>query len=172
MSRTTSRASTSSRKAPSALPASSSRVRASPIGPWLCAKSSCDTAVSTAASTPRLTSAYSTTRSSQRANALTGSCPASKGRRGGHELVNIVSVDLGEQRLAGREVPVEGALPYSGTFGDRVEAHVVGLREGSPGDLDDPSPVRGRIRAERDHRGHWQRITQQHCDSEIGADRR
>ena len=64
-----------------------------------------------------------------------------QGWRRRHELVDVLPVDLGEQVLAGREVPVEGALADACLPGDRVELHLARVRDGRPRGRDDPGAV-------------------------------
>jgi hypothetical protein len=47
-------------------------------------------------------------------------------------VVNVLPVDLGEQVLAGREVPVEGPLPDACLPGDRAELYLARVRDGRP----------------------------------------
>jgi hypothetical protein len=54
-------------------------------------------------------------------------------RRRDEQPLEIVGVDLQQQRLTGREVPVEGALPDPRGLGDRLHARLARIPESRPG---------------------------------------
>jgi hypothetical protein len=75
----------------------------------------------------------------------------------GDELVDVLAVDLGEQVLAGREVPVEGALADACLLGDRVEPDLARVGDGRPGGGDDPGAVACGVGTEAGRRWCWGR---------------
>ncbi len=50
-------------------------------------------------------------------------------RRRRHEFVDLLPVDRSEQVIAGREVTVESTLAHTRLPGDRVELHLVPVRD-------------------------------------------
>ena len=74
-----------------------------------------------------------------------------------YELADVLSVDLGEQVIAGREMAVEGALADPGLPGDRVELHLAPVRYRRAGGGDDPRAVARGVGTEAGgvHRSPW-----------------
>jgi hypothetical protein len=62
-----------------------------------------------------------------------------------HELADIVTVDLGKQVLARREMAVESALADPRLPGDRVELHLAAAGDRLARGLDDPCAVVGGV---------------------------